>query len=117
EMPQRLGSSVGGCVIERLEHQFAARTPIGHRSERAVAVEDRSGDAPVVDAEPRAAGEKIEAGYQLRPVRPVPAGWLGCTADHLVAIGANQHRPAVLRPAENHQGAHLPSGTRVAPLW
>src|SRR5262249_25052625 len=29
------------------------------------------------------------------------------TVDHLVAIGADEYRPGMVRTAENHQGAHL----------
>src|SRR5271167_1515312 len=73
--------------------------------------------AAVVDPEPGAAGEHVEPGDHFRPVGPMPAGRLRGPVDHLVAIGADQHRPAMPRTAEDHQGAHSPSGTALARLW
>jgi hypothetical protein len=35
------------------------------------------------------------------------AGRLPWPVDHLVAIGTDQHRPTVVRPAQDHQGTHI----------
>ena len=117
EIRERPGGSGGIGVVERLEHELAPRTPVGGRPERAVAVEHRGDDAPVVDPEPRPAGKDVAPGDQLRAVRPMPAGRLGGTVDHLVAIGADQHRPAMARTAKDHQGAHSASGAAAAQPW
>src|SRR5438105_3585740 len=37
---------------------------------------------------------------------PVPARRFGRAVDHLVAIGADDHRPIMIWPAQDHQGAH-----------
>src|ERR1700682_306058 len=104
-------------MVERLEHEFAARTPVRGGPERAVAVKHGRGNAPVADPKPGPAGKEVAPGDQLRPVRPMPAGRLRGTVDHLVAIGADQHRPAMARTAQDHQGAHLASGTAAAQPW
>ena len=48
-MREGLGGGQRVGMVERLEHQLAARTPVGRRAERPVAVEHRGGDAPIVD--------------------------------------------------------------------
>src|SRR5205814_526198 len=100
-----------------LQHQLAARAQPVRGTERAMPVEDRGGDAPIVEPEPRAAGEQVEPGHHLDPVRPVPARRLGRPIDHLVAIGADDDRPLMLGPAQDHQSAHsaLTMGFRPPP--
>ena len=49
-------------MVERLEHQLAARALARRRAERAVPVEDAGRDTLIVDPEPGAAGEHVEAG-------------------------------------------------------
>src|ERR1700730_9966985 len=112
EMRESLGGSGRIGMVERLEHQLAARTLTGRRAQRAVPVEYGGGDAPIVDPEPRPAGEPVEPRHDLRPVRPMTTRRLPWPIDHLVAIGADQHRPAVARPAQDHQSAH--SVARIA---
>ena len=102
-------------MVEGFQNQFAARAAIRRRAERAVPVEHRGGDAPVVDPEPRSAGEGVEPGNDFRPVRPMPAGRLPRPVDHLVAICADHHRPAMLRPAQDYQGAHSPARIAAPP--
>ena len=38
--------------VERLEHELAARAPIGRWPERAAPIEDRGCDAPIIDPQP-----------------------------------------------------------------
>ena len=106
EMRERLGGGDRIGMVERFENQLAARPPAGRRAERAVPVEDGRGDTPIVDPEPRPAGERVEPRHDFRPVRPMAARRLPRPVDHLVAIGPDQHWPAMLRPAQDHQSAH-----------
>src|SRR5437588_8792861 len=69
-------------------------------------IQDRGRNAPIVDPEPGAAGEEVEAGDDLGAVRPVPTRRLRRAVDHLVAVGADDDRPFVLGPAQDNKGAH-----------
>src|ERR1041385_7117050 len=100
-------------MIERFEHELAARAQPGRRTERAVPVQNRGRDTPIVDPEPRAAREEIETGNNLGAVRPVPTRRLGRTVDHLVAISADDDRPFMFGPAQDNESAHAVVG--VAP--
>ena len=71
-----------------------------------------SGDAPIVEPEPGAAGQPVEAGDDFRPVGPMAARRQRRAVDHLVAVGADDDRPRVLWPAQDHERAH--SGHRQA---
>ena len=71
-----------------------------------MSVQDCGRDTPIVDAEPGAAGEEVEAGDDLGAVRPVPTRRLRRAVDHLVAVGADDDRPFVLGPAQDDKGAH-----------
>ena len=106
EIRQCFGGARRIGVVERLQHQFAARTQTGGGTERAVPVQDRGRHTPIVDAEPRAAGEQVEPGDDFGAVGPVPARRLGRAVDHLVAVGADDDRPLMLRPTQDHQRAH-----------
>ena len=55
-MRKRFGGRHRIGMVERLEHELAARPTVGRRPERAVAVEHGGSDAPVVDPEPGPAG-------------------------------------------------------------
>src|SRR5207244_8506982 len=90
----------------RLDNPLAARAqPVGG-PERAARVADRGGATPIVAPEPGAAGEQVETGHDLGPVGPVTARRLGRPVDHLVAVGADDDRPPMLGPAQDHQCAH-----------
>src|SRR5437588_6167612 len=72
-------------------------------------IQDRGRNAPIVDPEPGAAGEEVEAGDDLGAVRPVPTRRLRRAVDHLIAVGADDDRPFVLGPAQDDKGAHAAS--------
>src|SRR3546814_1516488 len=58
-----------------------------------------------------AAAAAVEAGHHLRPVGPVAARRRPGAADHLIAVGGEDHRPAVVGTAQDDQGAHDVSGS------
>src|SRR6266576_7177672 len=69
-------------------------------------IQDRGRNAPIIDAEPGAAGEEVEAGDDLGAVRPVPTRRLRRAVDHLVAVGADDDRPIMLGPTQDDERAH-----------
>ena len=78
EIGQRGGGIDRIGVVERFEHEFAARAQPGLGAERAVPVQHRGGDAPIIDAEPGAAGEQIDPGDDFgRSGQCRPGGFAG----------------------------------------
>jgi len=109
-----LGVEIGECLggggrigmVECLQHEFAARAGTGGRAQGAVTVEDRRHHAGRVDAEPRAAGEIVAAGHDLRAVGPMPSRGRPRTVEHFIAIGGNNEGPGIVGAPEYDEGAH-----------
>src|SRR5215469_5103557 len=103
-------------MVECLENQLAARPPTGGGTKRSGSVQHRGDNAPIVDPEPRSAGEHIEPPYDFRPIRPVAARRLPRAVDYFVAVGADQYRPALIGPAQNHYCTHSANGVPALPV-
>ena len=117
EVGERSGRRGGIGVVERLEHQLAARALAGGRAERADPIQHPGDHAMVVDAEPAAAGLQVQAGNHVGAIRPVPAGRARRAARQLVAVGGDQERPCRLGPPHQNQSAHRRVGLRPAGLF
>ena len=61
-------------MIEGLQHQLAPAALAGRGPQALRPVHDPGDDAVVVEAEPAAAGQLVEAGDDLGPVGPMAAG-------------------------------------------
>ncbi len=106
EIGQRLRGGTRVGMVERLQHQFAARAQPGGRAERALPVEHGGDDAIVVETEPAAAGKIVATRDDARSFRPVPPGRRPGTVGHFVAVGADHHRPCVARTQQSDERAH-----------
>src|SRR6185437_2934524 len=81
EAGERLGRFARIGMVERFEHELAARALAWRGAERAVPVENPGDQPEIIDAEPGAAGQFVAPGHDFRPVGPVSAGWLPGAVD------------------------------------
>ena len=109
EMRQRLGGGDRIGVVERLEHQFAARALTGRGPSEPCRFSTAAATPQSLIPSHEPPAKQVEPGDDFGPVGPMAAGRQGGAVDHLVAVGPDQHRPAMLGPAEDHQRAHSPS--------
>jgi hypothetical protein len=101
ERGQRLGRDVGLRVVERVEHELAARALAGCRAERPAAVQHGRDQPVVVEPHPGPAGQLVEAGRHMRPVGPVAGRRAGGPGAQLVAVGGEEERPGVAGAAQD----------------
>ncbi len=92
-------------MVERLEHELAARALAGLRPERSRPVEHRRHQPMVVDAHPGAAGQHVEAGHDIGAVGPVPRRRGARPRGQLVAVGGRDQRPWVAGAAQQDERA------------
>jgi hypothetical protein len=71
-----------------------------------VAVEDANRDTRIIEAHPGAAGEFVETRDHVGTVVPVARRRLPRPVRHLIAVGAEDHRPSMARTAQKDDSAH-----------
>jgi hypothetical protein len=106
QIGQRKRGRGGIGMIERLEHQFAARALAGRRPECAGPVRYTGDHTMVVKAEPAAAGLHVQPGHHLGAVGPVPPGRARRAARQLIAVGGKHQGPRRAGPPQENQSAH-----------
>ena len=114
ERTQGLRRVVGLGMVERFQHQLATAALAGRRSQRTPPVEYAGNEAVIVQSQPGAARLDVQAGPDMRSIRPVATWRQARPAAQLVAVGGEQQGPLGGGATKENQRAHRERSCRAA---
>ena len=106
ELGEGPGRDVRVGVLEGLQHQFAPLRLPGLGPRLALRFMIPATTPSSLMPEPASAGQLVQPGDHLGPVRPVARGRTPGPGGHLVAVGAENDGPVMAGPAQDDDAAH-----------